>query len=196
MVAPGDFVICADGGSNHAISLGIKPNLIVGDMDSVDPVVLDQLKTQGAEIRKYPRDKDSSDLELALQAAIELAPSEIFCLSVLGRRQDHSLTNTFLIGRYASFGGKISLMGSTWQAQFVTKEQSCAFSGSPGDIFSIIPMVATVSGVTVDGVKWPLVNETLPWGSSRTVSNEFLFGRASVSLTAGLLLAFHYRADV
>lgn len=191
-IAPEDVVICADGGSNHANNLGVKPQIVVGDMDSISPETLERFKLHGAEIRKYPRDKDASDLELALQAAMELSPSEIFCSSVLGRRQDHSLTNTFLIGRYASLGSKISLLGANWQAQFVTKEQPCSFSGAQGDIFSIIPMVATVCGVTVEGVKWPLNSENLPWGSSRTVSNEFIGSHVSVRLTEGLLLAFHY----
>ena len=53
-------------------------------------------------------------------------------------------------------------------------------------------MVATVCGVTVEGVKWPLDGEDLPWGSSRTVSNEFICNDVSVKLTEGLLLAFHY----
>lgn len=188
-----DVVICADGGSNQAIRLGIIPRLIVGDLDSIEPNTLEGFKVSGTEIRKYPRDKDASDLELALEAAMEFAPDEILCTGVLGNRQDHSLTNTFLIGRYASLGSKISLLGATWQAQFVTNTQPCIFMGCPGDIFSIIPMVATVYGVTVDGVKWPLRDELLPWGSSRTVSNEFMDQRVSVRLTDGLLLALHYR---
>lgn len=193
LIAADDVVICADGGSNHASSLGIHPRIIVGDMDSITAANLDRFKRHGTDIRKYPRDKDASDLELALQAAMEFSPSEIFCSSVLGKRQDHSLTNTFLIGRYASLGSKISLLGASWQGQFVTMEQPCTFNGTPGDIFSIIPMVATVHGVTVEGVKWPLINETLPWGSSRTVSNEFVGAQVSVRLGDGLLLAFHYR---
>jgi thiamine pyrophosphokinase len=190
-----DLIICADGGSNHAVNLGIKPNLIVGDMDSISTASLDQFKKCGTEIRQFPRDKDASDLELALQAAIEYSPSEILCMCVLGRREDHSLTNTFLIGRYAGLGNKISILGAAWQAQFVTSRLPCTFTGSAGDILSLIPMVATASGVTANGVKWPLDNASLPWGSSRTVSNEFIAEQVSVTLTDGLLLAFHYRVE-
>ncbi len=195
VIAPDDIIICADGGSNHAAALGIRPNIVVGDMDSISDALLQEFQAQGTELRKYPRDKDSNDLELALQAALELSCSEILCLSILGRRQDHSLTNTFLLGRYASLGNKISILGSTWQAQFVTSQQPCTFNGAPGDIFSLTPMVATVYGVTVKGVKWALTDETLPWGGSRTVSNEFLGDCVSVTLNEGIMLAFHYRSS-
>lgn len=193
LIEPDDIVICADGGSNHAVSLGIEPTIVVGDMDSIASGTLADFERQGVDIRKFPKDKDESDLELALRVAVDFNPSEIICMSVLGRRQDHSLTNTFLLGRYASLGNSVDLIGASWNGQFITRSRSCLFRGTPGDIVSLIPMIATVSGVAIDGVKWPLNDTTLPCGSSRTLSNQFISDTVSVKLDEGLLLAFHHR---
>lgn len=188
-----DIVICADGGSNHATQFGIKPSIVIGDMDSIAAATLSDYERTGVDIRKFPKDKDASDLELCLEAAIGFNPSEIICTCVLGNREDHSLTNTFLLARYASKNNKITLVGSNWRAQFITKQHAGEFFGSPGDVISLMPMIATVSGVTIDGVKWPLQNASLPWGSSHTVSNQFVEPRVSVSILDGLVLAMHYQ---
>jgi len=193
IVNKNDIVICADGGSNHAIAFGIKPTIVVGDMDSISSETLVDFEKQGVDLRRFPRDKDASDLELALTAAVEFNPTEITCLCVLGNRQDHAMTNTFLLGRFAELGSKVTILGATWHAQFITKKHPREFSGTAGDILSLIPMVAIVSGVTVKGVKWPLSNSTLEWGSSQTVSNEFVDQRVSITVEQGLVLAFHYR---
>jgi thiamine pyrophosphokinase len=193
LIAKNDIVICADGGSNYANSLGIKPTIIIGDMDSITPATLAEYERKGIDIRKFPKDKDASDLELALEAAVGFNPTEINCTCVLGNREDHSLTNTFLLARFASRNNKVTLLGAMWQAQFITKSHSREFVGAPGDILSLVPMIATVNGVNVEGVKWPLTNASLPWGSSRTVSNEFVENRVSISLEDGMVLALHYR---
>lgn len=194
IIGENDVIVCADGGSSHATTLGVSPNIILGDMDSSSPEILLNFQSKGADIRRFPRDKDASDLELALTAALEFSPFEITCLSVLGNREDHALTNTFLLARFAGLGHRITAMGANWQAQFITTKHPRVFDGKTGDILSLIPMVATVSGVEVRGVKWPLENATLQWGSSRTVSNEFLENQVSVSLSEGLMLAYHYQS--
>lgn len=192
LIGRNDIVICADGGSNHAAKLGIKPAIVIGDMDSIAASTLSDYEQTGVDIRKFPKDKDASDLELCLETAVGFNPTEITCTCVLGNREDHSLTNTFLLARYASKNNKVTLLGSNWEAQFITPRHSREFIGAPGDIVSLMPMIATVSGVSIEGVKWPLRNATLAWGSSHTVSNEFAEQRVSVSIDDGLVLAMHY----
>jgi thiamine pyrophosphokinase len=192
LISENDVLICADGGSNHATELQVEPNIVIGDMDSIAPATLARYEQNGVDIRKFPKDKNASDLELCLEVAVGFNPTEITCLCVLGNREDHSLTNTLLLARYASRNNKVTILGSNFQAQFITKQHSREFTGTPGDIISLMPMTATVSGVTITGVKWPLTNANLSWGSSHTVSNEFAESHVSISITDGLVLAMHY----
>ncbi len=192
LIDKSDAVICADGGTLHAASLALLPTIIIGDMDSTPEPLLKTYEQQGTEIRKFPRDKDASDLELSLQAAVQLAADEIVCICALGGRQDHALANILLFAKYATDRSKIVLLGRSWRAQFVTPTHAASFIGESGDTLSLIPISNTVTGVTVDGAKWPLNNATLHWGSSRTISNVFLETAVTINLHDGLLLAFHY----
>src|SRR5262245_62079925 len=72
LLRPDDYIICADGGTRHALTLGIKPNLIIGDMDSTEKSQLQKLKDEGVEIELFPRDKNKTDLELAITYAVQL----------------------------------------------------------------------------------------------------------------------------
>ncbi len=190
LIDKSDAIICADGGTLHAASLNLLPTIIIGDMDSIPEPLLKTYEQQGTDIRKYPRDKDASDLELSLQAAA--GADEIICLCALGKRQDHSLANILLFAKYATDKNKIVLLGRSWRAQFVTASHPANFSGESGDTLSLIPISNTVTGVTINGAKWPLQDATLHWGSSRTISNVFLNNKISINLNGGMLLAFHY----
>ena len=89
-----DYIICADGGTRHALALGLKPNLIVGDLDSVTDV---ELKIASAKIVQYPRNKNETDLELALNHALERKPASILFIAALGNRLDQTLGNLSLL---------------------------------------------------------------------------------------------------
>src|SRR5690554_6364740 len=81
-----DFVVCCDGGIRHLEDLALTPDLIVGDFDSVDPVLLDQYKKSGARIKTFPAVKDETDTELAAQATIEAGADQVILLGALGNR--------------------------------------------------------------------------------------------------------------
>jgi thiamine pyrophosphokinase len=74
LLRPDDFILCADGGSRHALTLELMPQLVMGDMDSVEKHDLQQLQSAGVQIELFPRDKNETDLELALTRAVELNP--------------------------------------------------------------------------------------------------------------------------
>ena len=92
-----DFIICADGGARHALALGLKPDLVIGDMDSIQKDQWQQLEREGVPIELYPRDKNETDLELAIARAVELQPSEIIIIAALGGRLDQTLGNIALL---------------------------------------------------------------------------------------------------
>src|ERR1700690_1082508 len=129
-----DYIICADGGTRHALALGLKPNLIVGDLDSVTDV---ELKKADAKILQYPRDKNETDLELALNHALEQEPTSIIIVAALGNRLDQTLGNTSLLSdwRLAALDARLD---DGVEEVFFCNEQS-KVEGRRGDIVSLIP---------------------------------------------------------
>jgi thiamine pyrophosphokinase len=97
LVQPGDFIICADGGTRHALAMGLDPGLVIGDFDSLVLDESEKAERAGAQIVRYPHDKDETDLELALNHALELKPSSVVIVAALGERLDQTLGNIALL---------------------------------------------------------------------------------------------------
>ena len=194
LLRPNDYIICADGGSRHAKSLGLTPNLIIGDLDSVDPLALPKAADLKPEVISYPAEKNSSDLELAVEHAVQLKPEEILIIGALGgSRVDHSLFNLMLL--------KLPLAAQI-PARIADQDQELFMTfdrlevvGQSGDYLSLFPLTTDVEGVITAGLKYPLHNETLQFASSRGLSNELLGDRASVTITRGILLVIKTKKD-
>ena len=105
-----DYVICADGGANHLKKLGIIPNTIIGDLDSISIKDLEYYKNLEVEIIKYPTKKDETDTQLAIQYATTLPIKEIVLLGVIGDRIDHSLGNIYLMEDIVLKGLRVSII--------------------------------------------------------------------------------------
>ena len=190
LIRPDDFILCADGGTRHALALGLTPDLLIGDLDSINAATVSSLRDAGIEIRQFPRDKDYTDLELALLAARDLRPDEIILLGALGGRLDQMLTNIFLLARPEFAALNIALVSGPERAQVVRDE--IIVHGQPGDILSIIPLTPDVAGLTYhSGLRWRLEDATLPFGSSRGVSNELIDNEARITLDSGIILVIH-----
>ncbi len=190
LIRPDDFILCADGGARHALALDLTPDLLIGDLDSVDSATVSSLRDAGIEIRQFPRDKDFTDLELALLAARDLRPDEIILLGALGGRLDQMLANIFLLTRPEFAALNIALVSGPERAQVVRDE--ITVRGEPGDIVSIIPLTPDVAGLTYHaGLRWRLENATLPFGSSRGVSNELIANESRITLDSGVILVIH-----
>jgi len=189
-VRPDDFILCADGGTRHALALGLTPDLIVGDLDSVDAQTVARLRGAGVEIRQFPRDKDYTDLELALLAARDLHPNDIILLGALGGRLDQTLANIFLLASSDFSDLDIALVSGPERAWVVRDE--IVVTGRPGDIVSVLPLTPDVSGLTYhSGLRWRLEDARLPFGSSRGVSNELTAAQARIALRSGVILVIH-----
>ncbi|HHY79606.1 MAG TPA: thiamine diphosphokinase, partial [Thermoanaerobacter sp.] len=92
-----DMVICADGGANHAYQMKIKPDLIIGDFDSIKEEILEFYENEGVRIEKFPPMKDETDTQLAMLKAIELGATDVTFIGVIGERFDHSYANLSLL---------------------------------------------------------------------------------------------------
>jgi thiamine pyrophosphokinase len=114
--------ICCDGGVRHFQYLGIKPDVIIGDMDSIDPALQASYSKQGVKIIKYPVNKDFTDTELALNYALNLKPEAIFIWGALGGRIDHALANVFLLCKGQEKGIRTCLVDEYGEAFVLDKE--------------------------------------------------------------------------
>ncbi len=200
-----DFIIAADGGTRHAIALGITPNIIIGDLDSLNVEPFDRLRagclTFNAEIIQSPADKNETDLELAIQHALTLNPEQVIILAALGGRLDQTLGNIALVSNVQQPALSLS-KGSTFNVRlddgieevFFCREQ-VQVNGTNGDIISLIPWQGEVTGVVTTGLKWTLQNETLYPQKTRGISNEMMNDTATIQIKSGLLLIVHRRVD-
>jgi thiamine pyrophosphokinase len=182
-----DYLICADGGANHALAMGLIPHLVVGDLDSIDAQVKQKLCRVSTEFLQFPPEKEKTDLELAMEKAIELSPQEIVLIGVFGsRRMDHTFANLMLMNLPLNCGIAVKVFDEDHEVRLVNSEVT--IQGQPGDYLSLLPLTAEVEDVVTEGLKYPLKGERLFFSSSRGLSNEFTGREASIKLSAGLLM--------
>jgi thiamine pyrophosphokinase len=188
---PDDFILAVDGGLRHLKACGRAPDLLIGDLDSVDPVEVTHLENLGVEVKRFPVDKDETDLELAMLEAVDRGFDNLVMAGVLGGRLDHTLTNLNLL-MLPELTGRSVVIESGAEEVFLIR-QAAPILGAPGDLVSLIPLKADVNGVTTTGLRYPLKYETLKLVRSRGVSNVMLANEASVDLESGILLCVHTR---
>lgn len=186
-----DYIICADGGTRHALALGIKPDLIIGDMDSIEKGQFQELRQAEVSMELFPHDKNETDLELALNHAIQLNPEQILIVAALGGRLDQTLANIALLtsSRLSQF--QIRLDDGVEEIFFCRNQVQV--HGRSGEIVSLIPWGGVVSEVRTTSLRWALDKETLYPDKTRGISNEMTADAATISIGSGLLLVIHRR---
>jgi thiamine pyrophosphokinase len=181
VVPEGAPVVAADAGADRARAAGLSPSLVVGDFDSIetDPT--------GARFERHPHDKDATDLELALDAALTFEPRRLLVLSGPGERLDHLAGELALLASPRFAAVEVDAWFGDTAAWVVWTERR--LMGKTGELVSLIPFHGPAVGVTTDGLAYPLRGETLQAGSSRGISNVFAAPEARISLEGGVLLA-------
>jgi len=193
LLQPDDFLIGVDGGTVHIFNMGLRPNVVVGDMDSIPEEILSRLTASDVEINLHPADKNETDLELALDYAIRSAHREILILAAMGGRLDHALSNLLLLTHPRLQDLKIRI-DDGMEELFFCRDQ-VHVHGRPGDLVSLIPWGGQVTGIATNHLKWPLRGETLVPYKTRGVSNQMLAEAASIKIASGLLLIIHRRIN-
>lgn len=191
LIHPTDLIFAADGGTRHALALGLVPSVVIGDLDSLGEDDRRKLEAARTEIRRYPVDKDETDFELVLHHAVTAGYAEILIIAALGNRLDHTLGNLALLSDPSLAGLDVRVDDGLEQAWFIRTRSRV--EGHRGDIVSLIPWGGAVTGVSTVGLRWPLNVETLSPSKTRGLSNELLGDTASISLESGLLLVVHSR---
>ena len=194
MLQPSDYLVCVDGGLRHMQKLGLRPHLVIGDLDSISAGDLLDLEKERIPIRRYPVDKDETDLELAVLAVLQEGYHTLRLVAALGGRLDQTLGNLFLLTRPDLSGCDVRLEDGVEEALVIRTR--AILLGQAGDGVSLLPLAGSVSGVVTQGLRYPLHGETLWFDRTRGISNVMLENQAVVEVASGLLLAIHTRQAV
>ena len=179
-------VICADGAAHRLKELDMAPDLIVGDMDSIDEDTLRYFEAKGSRIIRHPEDKAETDTQLALECAFEMNPDQIRIFGALGGRIDHALANISLLVMCAKRGVDAKIVDR--DCELFVIDRSCVIDGRKGDTVSLLPLSSDVRGITLDGFEYPLSDGVMEIGKPYGVSNRLAGTRGTISVKSGYLL--------
>ena len=188
------FLIAADRGLEALVSLGLRPNAVIGDFDSASKETIDQVNSFEKEdditvIRLNPV-KDDTDTEAAVRFALEnnKEPGDIYILGGTGSRVDHILGNISILGLGKDLGKKIILLDENNRIELLFEGRTILKEEAFGDFVSLIPFGDEVTGLTLKGFKYPLKNGTLKGFNSLGISNEIVSMEAQISFDSGVLI--------
>ena len=185
-IEPGDRLIAADGGLHHLRQLGLVPDVLIGDLDSVEPSEVEDVRRAGGRVERFPVHKDQTDLELAVRLARAEGAGDILIFGALGGRWDQTLANLLLLAHEDFRSVRIRLVDGAQQIHLI--QAAARIEGRPGDTVSLISLQGDARGVTTDGLEYPLRDGQLPFGSTLGISNVLLGEQASVSVQDGLVI--------
>lgn len=184
------LLIAADGGAHAVLEAGMLPDLLVGDLDSLSAAEVDQLAGRGVQVLRHPREKDETDLELALLEAAARGATDITVFGALGGRWDHSLANVALLALPELCGRRVRLVAE--RQTIVLVRDTLTIGGTRGDTVSLIPFGGAVYGITTGGLLYALDDATLAVDRARGISNVLIDPPAWVRVRHGLLLVVHH----
>jgi thiamine pyrophosphokinase len=205
-VRDADLIVAADNGASRLTAIGLKPDRIIGDFDSIDPALLAELQMAGADAVAHPDPQNKTDGQVAMELALEVGAREILLLGAHGGdRVDHTLADLlFAVAPLYATNGRgeavrvtvidgwteaVGLgVGPEWGA---SERRSVAFTGAAGDYVSLIPISTSVEGIETSGLRWALREARLALGQAEGLSNELAGPEGGFSIASGVALATH-----
>lgn len=178
----GDFVIAADKGYEHAKNIGLVPDILMGDFDSLTGLLPHHIK-----IIRSPAVKDDTDTMLAVKKGFELGFDNFLILGALGGRLDHQTANLAACAYVAEKGGLCELRGKRDKV-FAIKNRAIEVAKEEGCYISVFSYTDRARGVTVNGLRYSLENAELENTFPIGVSNEFFHDNAHIEVKEGILL--------
>ena len=185
------FLIVVDGALEVTHRLGIQPDYIVGDFDTVNPELLEHYET--SIVLRHPPEKDQTDTELAIETALNAGCRELVFFGATGSRLDHSLGNIFLLESLLKQGICAEIVNENNRLYLKNKSFTLYRNKACGDFLSLLPLSETVEGVTLTGFKYPV--EDLVFYRERTlgISNEITEEEARVKFSKGTFIVVESR---
>lgn len=184
---PADLVVAADGGLGLATALDLSVDILVGDMDSVDAMHAADARRRGVAVERHPREKDETDLELAIERALRERPRRIHVVAGAGGMLDHAVVNLVVLASPRWAG--VELTATVGAADVCVVRTVVELPGVVGDRVSLVPVGGPAVGVTTWGLLWRLQNATLDPYSGRGLANEIVTEPARIEVVDGVLLA-------
>lgn len=178
-----DYLVGVDGGTQFAYNHSLNPDLIIGDMDSLDPVILSFYANKGCRVIRYRPEKDNTDTAIAIEYAMNSNATQIILAGGVGDRFDHSYANICLLNYIVSRDIDAKIITDKHVLQIITDEVS--FQGEKGKTLSLLPFAGDVTGVTLKGLKYPLYNATLTLDSPIGISNIIEENEAIIKIDEG-----------
>ncbi len=186
-----DLLIAVDRGAVWLNAVSRRPDLLVGDLDSVPDALVARLAAAGVEIDRRPVDKDASDTELAIERAAAMGATRVVLLGALrGQRLDHELANLLLLAdpRWRDRLADLRIVRGTTTVRALHGGGALALEGATGTTVTLLPVAGDADGVRTVGLRFPLAGEQLMLGRTRGLSNRIVAAPASVSLERGTLI--------
>lgn len=198
------YAVAADGGARHFEVLGIKPDVVVGDMDSINKKVLEKYKKQDIDIIKFEKQKDFTDSEAAVEVALGKKCDSLILLGAFGKRADHVFANKMMSVSLAMKGIPVVLTDGKTYFYTVSKynspfEVSLKDTTPDEDVFSIVPAKTGYADLEISGLEYELKNFRMNFGSTIGVSNsppvKNKKGIATINVKSGVVFFIHTQKD-
>lgn len=186
---PEALYIGVDAGTLLLLEKGIQPVTAVGDFDSVTVGDYEKILAILPELAPSPSEKDQSDTELGLEAAMAYEPDQVILAGVTGGRLDHYMSTLHIMYQYQQKfpATRFVLLNNQNRIRFLRTGTHVIEKDEHYRYISFYPFAEEVEGLTLTGFKYPVTSETIPFGTTRFVSNELL-GQGSVSIQKGYCL--------
>ena len=182
-----DYIVCADGGANHSYNMGIIPDYIIGDLDSIYNEIIEFYKLKDVKFEKFPSKKDETDTEICVYLASKLNAKEIDFIGALGGRLDHMIANINLL-YYVRNKGIYTKIISEYEDIHIAINEEITINGNIGDTISVIPLNGDAKGVTLENLAYPLNNYDMKFYLPLGISNVMLDEKCSVKVEQGSLI--------
>ncbi|MGM8211797.1 thiamine diphosphokinase [Virgibacillus sp. W0430] len=188
-----DVWIGADGGAWTLIKNGIQVDYAIGDFDSITKKEKESIKKSVKTFALFPTEKDKTDLELAIDKAVELTSEKVYIFGATGGRLDHELINIQLLYSLAERNIKAVIVDKFNELELTFPGTHTVYNEGDFPTISFVPFSPTVEGLTLTGFYYPLNNKTISWGSTRCISNKLNAKSGTFYYEAGILLVIKSR---
>ena len=182
-----DYIIGADGGCNQLYNMGILPNYVIGDLDSINKDLIKYYESKNIIFKKFPTHKDQTDAEICIHLAKTLNATEIHFIGALGGRIDHALSNIGLMYYVLEMGIEPKILTSEEEVVIIHNDTK-VIKGKKGDTISILALKQDAIGVTLEKLEYPLNKARVSYLSPLGISNVMLEDECNITVEDGYLL--------